>query len=599
MASAPFQTKGDVADIAPVQLRGGFSPTKGVVGAIADVAKVAIPVVRDNLEESITDEVSGQTRSVRLALQATRFPSIQSSVFSEEALASPIVAQALAEFTQIQDATKQGILPSHFALERLEVIQNRAIKNSPEFEREIRGAMQDMVGQDPSKSLFSQLLKDSPASKTPEQKAMEQLQEDAVINGVSVDDMVGFNNSVMQATISNNKFDLAKKQGTYDAAMMGGDVRNRSSLIMLDVLSDARQLVVSGQSLTPDTIAQLKSRLAASVTAATGQLLASTNGLPIDGSVINAQLAPLQDLQNTLDDMLDDGSMQLLVGSRNKVTTELIKEGVLNMPELAASYALGGSQGFAELLAFTQKAGDSEAGRALAGALSSKAKLAFSLQSVGAGVVKQYNQIGSAEPLETTEDKQLRVIAGGVVLGTKGAEEEFQIAALNDMRKYGGDNLTWSAFEANKVLTATAASNKLKAAFINMQVSTTAGLSDELVQLSADPNVQLERISLQADGIMVVTPRPQEERVMLAQTARGADAAMGTFVTRFNRANRISAKYSGAGVLPPSRYSGIADYWDTVSEQVKALEVPPVEDTKVIIEWTRDADGNPIPVNGG
>lgn len=592
MANSPFQTSGNAPEIAPVQLRGGFAPAPGVLDAVADVAKVVVPEIRQNLEDSITDEVSGKTKSLRLALQATRFPSIQESIFSEEALANPTTRQALAEFTKIQDAVAQGRLPSTFALERLEVIQNQAIKDAPEFESEIRGAMRDATGQDPSKALFSRLLSESPANKTPQQKAFEQLEVDAIKNGVTVDDMVAFNNSAMQAAVLNNKFDLAKKQGTYDAALMGGDVRNRAGLIMTDVLSDARQLIVSGQPLTADTVQQLKNRLSASVVAATGQLISQTKDLPIDGSVVNSQLQPLKDLQANLEGMLEDGSLELLVSSRNKVTTELIKEGVLTTPDLAGAWALGGSQSFVELLDFLERSNDSAIGKALTGALSTRAQGAFQLQSIGSDVVRQYNQLGNLTQLETVKDKLARVIAGAVVIGTKGADQEFQITALNDMRKHGGDELTWSAFASNKVLTATAASNKLKAAFINMQVSTTAGLSQDLLQLAPVPDVDLSRLVLQENGELTVIQRPQVERIQQSSISTAADTALSEFAVRFNRANRISAKYSGAGVLPTSRYTNSQDYWNIVREEAVNVVQPKEEEDEKVIKFIRDADGN-------
>lgn len=598
MANAPFQTAGNVQDIAAVQLRGGFTPDSGIAGAIADVAGIVVPAIRDNLETSITNDVKGSSKSIQLALQATRYPSIKDSLFSEESLANPTVAAALGEYTQIQDAVKQGRLPGQFALERLELIQNNAIKNAPEFEREIRGALQDATGQSPTKALFAQLISDAPGSRTAEQKGHDALVTESIKNGVSVDDQIAFNNSVMQATIENNRLDLLKKNGQYTANMIGGDVRNRSGVIMVDVLQNARQLVVAGQTFTPEVIAQLKSRNAASVAAASSSLIAQTSQLGIDGSVVQANMAPLLQMQTTIDKMIDDGSMELMVSSKNKVTTDLIKQSVLSMQDLAAAYALGGSQGFSDLLTWIEKSGNSPAGKALVGALSKEASLGFKIQDIGANIIQQYGQIGSATPVYTPADKQSRVLAGAVVLGTKGADEEFQISALNDMRKYGGDELTWSAFDSNKILTATAASNKLKAAFINLQVSTTAGLSQDLIQIASDASVDLNRLTLSPAGVLTVTPRAPGDRVLLSASGQTADATLQTYATRFNRANTISAKYSGAGLLPTSRYNNSQGYWDVVKGEAANAVVAPVQ-VKATVAWGRDENGNPIRINGG
>lgn len=588
MASAPFQTAGNVADIAPVQLRGGFPPAPGIVDTILEVAEVAIPVIRQNVEAAITDEVTGKTKSVRLALQATRFPSIQASAFSEEALANPIVKQALVEFTKIQNATKQGVLPAQFALVRLEVIQNNAIKNSPEFEQEIRAALMDATGQDPSRTIFSRLLKDAKKVLSPEERALEQLKIDSIKKGVTVDELISMNHSLFESQVAGSRFDLAAKEGTYNLQSLSGDIRNRSALIMVDTLNDMREITVAGQDFNPDTVTALKARIGQSIAAATAAIMAKTTGLAISGTAITAELAPLKVLQENMNNMIDDGSMAKMITSHNSVTISSIRANILGINDYAVAYAIGGSQGFVQMLEWVDKAGKTEQGKALVSALSNKANIAFDLQ----GIVKQYGRIGSHDLIETVQDKENRVVAGGIILATSGAKEEFQIAALEDIRKYGGEELAWSAFESNKVLTATAKSNKIKAAFINMQVSTTAGLSQELVDLASIPSIQLTRLTLSEEGVLSVEERPLAERVDLAQTAKSADVAMQEFVRRFNRANRISAKYNGAGVLPAARYGGPVDYWNLVSEAAKDITSPRGDADAKVIKFIRDADGN-------
>ena len=89
-----------------------------------------------------------------------------------------------------------------------------------------------------------------------------------------------------------------------------------------------------------------------------------------------------------------------------------------------------------------------------------------------------------------------------------------------------------------------------------------------------------------------MTPRDAAERVGLAATAQAADASMQTYVRRFNRANNISAKYNGAGILPSARYQGSEMYWNTVREAAGNVVQPrEVTDVKVI-KFVRDASGN-------
>lgn len=586
MAQSPFQTSGNVSDIAPVQLRGGFTPDTGIADAVVDVANTVIPVIRQNLEDDITEDVTGRTKAVSLALKATRFPSIQESVFSEEALANPNVAMALEEFTLIKDATAQGRLPANFALERLELIQNNAIRNSPEFEAEIRGAMRDATGVDPQKALFGKLLQEAGTTKTAEQKAMEQLTIDAIKLGVTTDQLVGMNQAAALNKIAQDKFDLAAKQGTYTIRTLGSDVINRGALLVTDVMGEVQRMNTAGIPIGVNEKQALVSQVNAAFGASTSAILAKTAGLSVSGTAVSAELAPLNTLRDNVVKMIEDDTLQNVLSQHNDTVIASTQNSLLNNPDYVAAYAIGGGRNFLDMVKFMSTSSTAE-GKALTAALSGDARIAFDLQNLP----KQYSKIGSSDQLETVKEKQDRVIAAGVALGSPEPNEEFQIAALEDIKKYGGEELAWSSFGSNKVLTATAKSNKLKAAFINMQATTTAGLSQELVELATDPNVQMERLVLTEQGL-TVTPRPQAERVGLAATAAAADASMATYTRRFNRANGISAKYNGAGILPAARYQGSEMYWNTVREAATNIVQPREDEDVKVIKFIRDDNGN-------
>lgn len=593
MAQSPFATSGNVGDIAPVQLKGGFTPDTGLADAVVDVANVVLPVIRQNLEDDLTEDVTGRAKAVSLALKATRFPSIQESIFSEEALANPNVAMALEEFTLIQDATKQGRLPGNFALERLELIQNNAIRNAPEFEDEIRGALRDATGVDPQKTLFGKLLSEN-TTKTAEQKAFEQLDVEAIKLGVTRDQLIGMNQSAAVNNIEQDKFDLSAKQGTYTVRTLGSEVINRGAALITDVMADVQRMNTAGIPIEVEEQQALISKVNAAFGATTSSILAKTAGLNVSGTAISAELAPLNSLRDNTIKMIEDGTLQSLMSQHNETIIASTQNSLLNNPDYVSAYAIGGSRGFLDLVKFMGKSSTAE-GKALTAALSGDARIAFDLQNLP----KQYSKIGSADQLETVKEKQDRVIASGVALGTTDIDENFQIAALADIKKYGGEELAWSSFGSNNVLTATAKSNKLKAAFINMQATTTAGLSQELVSLASDPNVQLERLVLSEDGNLTVTPRSRAERIGLAQTALAADVSMATYARRFNRANSISAKYNGAGILPTARYQGSEMYWGTVREAASSIVQPREDEAVEVIKFVRDADGNIVPATGG
>jgi hypothetical protein len=583
MAQAPFATSGNVGDIAAVTLKGGFSPDSGIANAAVSVANIAIPAIVDNMKDEITDDVSAKIKAVSLALKATRFPSIQESVFSEEALANPNVSLALAEFTKIQDATTHGRLPGTFALERLELIQNKAIANAPEFEAEIRGAMRDATGQDPSKTLFSQLLNPAKVAATAQQKAQEQLEIAAIKQGTTVDKLVAANQSRAQNEIQQQKYDLAAKQGTYTLNTLSGDIASKSANIVTDTMAEVHSMIVAGASFDVDTKRNLVARVDAAFGAANASLLDRMSGVSVSGSAIQAEMAPLNALRENTIKMIEDNTMMTVLKQYNEVIMEGTINKLLNNPAYVMSYAIGGSRGFIDMVKWTAKAAGTPEGQALVSSLNADAKIGFDIQNIP----EQYAQIGSGNEPGGKQAKQERVIAAGIALSTVDIAEEFQIAALEEIRLHGGEELAWSSFNSNKVLQATAVSNKLKAAFINMQVTTTAGLSNELLQMASDPELPLERLELNAAGQLQLAK--VEGFGTVGRDARLAEGKMSGFINRFNRANAISSKYNGAGVLPSARYSGTEAYWNTV--RLAASEVAKPKEKSSARKVIRGADG--------
>ena len=70
MATSPFQTSGNVADIAPVALKGGFTPDTGIADALVDVANIAVPLIQENFKNDLTNDVTGKIGAVSLALMS-------------------------------------------------------------------------------------------------------------------------------------------------------------------------------------------------------------------------------------------------------------------------------------------------------------------------------------------------------------------------------------------------------------------------------------------------------------------------------------------------------------------------------------------------
>lgn len=594
MAQSPFQTSGNVADIAPVALTGGFTPSTGIADVIQTAANVAIPLIQKNHTDNITDAINVQAGAVSLALKATRFPSIKDSVFSEEALANPNVALALKEYTLIQDAAKQGRLPSNFVLERLELAQNEAIRNAPEFEDEIRGAMRDATGQDPKKALFSRMLQET-TTKTVQQKAQEQLEIQAIKIGTTVEQVIGMNQTAARSEMESQRLDLLAKQGKYTLNTLGSHVVNRGSTLVSAVMTNVLALTKDGGSIDTDTQNVLEQQTMAAFNATIESLLAKTTGLNVSGAEIQAEIAPLITQRDTTLKMIKDGTMTKLLNQNSNELVADAQNTFRNNPEYGSLYNVMGADMMLKFVEFKAKFESTPAGAKLAKLFNKKLAQIDNINTI----LQQGSLIGDGAELETQADKQARIVSSiGVLSINVDSNEEFQLAALADIQKYGGEDLAWSTFANNDVLTATATSNKLKAAFINMQVATTAGLGQELVELASVQGVDLARLNLNSEGELIRTALPAGETIFQSSISREADAQMGEFIKRYNRANVISANASLRGIIPSARYSGSQDYWNTVSATAREI-VKPKDTANVKRKVIKGADGKLTFSTGG
>ena len=129
-----------------------------------------------------------------------------------------------------------------------------------------------------------------------------------------------------------------------------------------------------------------------------------------------------------------------------------------------------------------------------------------------------------------------------------------------------------------------------------MQVSTTAGLSQDLIDVVSDPDIDPTRLVLNEQGNLQLLPREGEISTL---EGRLADGKAREYVTRFNRASRISAKYNGAGVLPSNRYESPQAYWDVVRQSAVDVVQPKEKADVKVLKFVRDSDGNIVLATGG
>jgi hypothetical protein len=591
--AGPFSSTGNQAvDITPVQLQGGFTPAPSLAEAGAAALGAVLPAIREERIKDIQEDVTNQTESIKEALLAQRNPALAKSLFKEEALANPITAQAFKEFTQIQDAAASGKLPRQFALERLEAIQDTAIANAPEFEKEIRAAMTTATGIDPNRATFADLLSTQKQALSAEQKAFEKLQIEAIQNGVTVEQQQEFNNVALQAQHAQNVLNQRKANGTYSLLDTQKEVTHRGGVIMLDLLGQVRRQAQGGE-VTPEFMANIKTQAKANIAASISAITAASDG--VTGPEIAAAIKPLELLNDAIDGMADDGSLLKLTQNNNLLTKSLLEDALLRMPEHAAAWTFGGERGFQALLDYQAQAPTKASEQVLA-ELSPRARGAFKLRQVASSVVtKQYGLLGSGVPAETAEDRQGRLVAAGLVFATPGMEEEKYVTAEKEMNALGEDHV-WTAFASRKVANATKTSNALKASLISLQESNTSGLAQEFAQLRAN-GANVDAFKFEGDKLTFAFD---------AGTTSGGIApgvsdtsAERAFVARFNRANQISSLHRRSGNLPAARYTNTEQYWETVTtlfdkEVAEKSGQPQTKPPANVVQWGRDEQGRPI-----
>lgn len=570
--AGPFSSTGNqAAEIPGVQLQGGFQPTPGIADALNAVASVAVPAIKKNHIDNLQEDITGKTDSIKTALLARANPALSQSLFTEEALANPATAAAFAQFNDIQNAVKQGKLPGQFALERLSVIQNDAIAQSPEFEQEIRAAMIQATGQDPEKRLFASLLSTQAESLSAEEKFQQKLSNDARRVGLTVPAFIEANNSILKAQTENAEFTRAKINGTMDLRKVAGAVNSRSGLIMMDVMQSARGQVIATGGLTPEFTTQLSQQLGASIAAAQAQIIA-TAGDAVDPSELAAATAPLTALQGQITTMIEDGSLQALVSNTNALNKSLILGEAMEFKDFAVAHALGGERGFLDVMKFFEKATNPQT-RALLDKLNPRAAGASLLGEITEGVqlvptpmgvVKQYGQLGSGTAGLGTNVVNERIIAANVAVQTVGGKEDAHTAAMSDLEAVSSEH-AWVAFDNRKTLAAAMQSKALQAKLIPLQANQTAGLSSEYFGLTTLPGFRADRFEIIGGQLTYKLEGPQGQGQRLE-----IDNEAPAFVKRFNRANKISSMYSGVGILPASRYTSVQDYFKVVQETVPA-----------------------------
>ncbi len=585
MAVGPFKSAPPLQDIAPAAQRGGFARAPGIVDATKAVADALVPSIRDAHIKGLQEDVLGQTKTVKEFLKLARTPSLLLSEFGTEAIENPAVRQAIADFVKIRDATEQGKLPQQFALERLEMIQNQAIVAAPEFEKEIRQAMIQATGQDPTKTLFAQLLSTTRKALTPQQKAFNAVTQDAAENGITFDQQMELNNKSAQRDLQSALFETRAAQGKLRAFDIIPEVNRQAGKGMLNVIGLMRKELVRNplDALNPKFVQFLKRETGVILASSKATMIAQLQDL--DATAVANATQPLDDLAETLNLMIDDGSMLALVRDENALKTLIIEGEILNIPALAAAYIAGGKPGFVQILKYNQLAKTELAKETLAD-LDPTFAATRTLQVTTGEVVKDFPNVFRGPSPLTVKEKNIRTVSSAVALQADLTEEQRTLA---QERAFEVDpEKSFITMGNAEVVARNKKSTVGKAHVIAVQESQSGLLAAEYFQISNTPGFDATRFKFVNDKL-TFEARPEE----IKGVGAGINDLARQFIGRFNRANDISAINHRAGILPAKSWSSTQMYWKAIIKPIPPEEKPPASQ-EIELEVIFDSEGNLI-----
>lgn len=597
---APFASRVP-QPIAPVQLRG----TKQVAGSeVAETLNVLasqlLPAIRGEHIENLQQEVKLEAANVKKFLKLVRNPELLTSAFGVDAIENPVVRQTLRSFAEVREATKQGILPGQFALERLEVIQNNAIRDAPEFEKEIRQAMIAATGQDPSKTIFAQLLKEPPL--TASQKTEAKIQEQMTLAGASREAVIAAGRATFLRQFQSDQFEINKLSGLVTLSSLSQEATATAGGIYGEMLVAIQQENVRVGGLTPLFASQVLTGVRMQVVRARAKLSAGLKGQFADPADLAAALAPLEKFQQDMEFIVKNNLLETLISDTNSLNRAVITGEFMKNADDAAAITLGGGKLYLEFKKFFNEKNRPELA-ALQQKLFTRAESAAAIKNVtrGAqlfplpnepGVMNQFIRMNDDDfSTLTPQEKNDRRLAANIVLRTPEASPEARAGANKTLLK--DHTYAWRAYSNEKVIASALVNEDMAKVFVSLQTNQTAGLAREYTDIVTNLNgFNSNRFSI-VEGALVY-----KLSATLAKNKTAADREVPLFVDRFNQANSISRRYAEVGLLSEIKYGGVEKYFNTIQTAVARTQaptdVPLVEPPSATIEVIFDTDGNLI-----
>lgn len=599
MPKAPFAIDPNSAgNVSNVNLRGDFGgvPQANVVAEVGNLLTTAAAGATELHKTQLTSEVKGDIKAVELALQASRYPSLKESIFSKEALANPVVKNALGEFTKIQDAVRVGRLPSEYAVDRYNDILQTAVSRSPEFAQELRGAARDAIGFDPHAKFMQNLLQ-----QTPEQQAYQQLRKEAAANGFTVEQQIALNQqgAVMQNQLVH--YQLLKQQGQYSTSLLAKEANTRLTLTTGIIIQEAQKQIQQGGIRNPELLnSQIDAAFANETAALVNQLPAGT-----DPATVNAQISLLNSRRDMYKDMVTNGDLSTILTKHNKLLTE---EAVASFAENFPTYfnirSIAGQEvlmtvmGKAEQFRNNPEAWDNyvkntREGAELAGALSVA-------QAMERGTQIVYDQV----PATSEQDKKYGALVAATMLQTQGLDTKNYAMAIDKLNALTDEEVTWNTLGDRNIATNVARNKDVQGAVINIFRTEAGALTSEFMRLRETGLLPAGGLKLENGKIVVTnealrpgastqTPGGRSVTAFTGDIAGAQVQDVRAFADRFNRAVDIAGRYQRLGVFNESVFKdGNTLFEGIVQLSGKPEQLPPAEPEVQV--WDFDDKGGLI-----
>lgn len=576
-----FSSKGEAAAIAPVQLKGGFTPSDGVAGVVQDLVGIASPIIRQETLKGIKEEVGQSADSIRIALEMAANPVLAESRFSEEALKNPVTQAAFEEFQLINLAATDGKLPASYARERLIVVQNQAIADAPAFEKEIRQMYGAATGIDAEADYFRNLLDQTAPPATPEEKALAQNRKEAALVGYDLGDYMGMKNKAKTQEFLMQDFAFAKAKGNYDGKMLVKEVELTAGLILADMIKGARLHKEAG-GVYDDEFKLQQTNMVKTLHIASRQRLIATMPAHMDSSDVKAALQQQQDMSDMHLSMIEDNTIGT-IAKNDTLTKKLMMENSIYNSKIALPYHLTkGGAAFVPLLDLLSR---SEAAQQTFSKLDPNArafKIIQAAQITTDAGMKALGEMGNGVKPNTTEEHNAKVQVAVKYLGAPDQTEETRQKALKDLVMLDPE-FAFVSYGTRDVLNRLPQSNFLKASFLNLHGDNVAKLAADYKSLSN--GVDREQFKIENDLLVYKGGDPT-----IPDDNEATDEGIA-LAARFNRTNMVSRKTRDIGVLPESKYTTTERLWDTVvdkQELTPEQQAAVTEAQKPKVSWGYD-----------